>query len=302
MRRDYHRLLLLFVDGVGLAPADPSNPLAVEPTETLHTLLGGPLTTDSVQDADGLVLLALDACLGVDGLPQSATGQTALFTGRNGAALLGHHVTGFPGPRLRSLICESSLFLQVRDLGLDATFANAYTTGYLEAFRRGDRPGSVTTHAVLAADLPFRCVEELLRGEAVTWDIERDIFARKTGAELPPVTAREAGRHLVQLAEDHDLTVYETFITDLAGHGRFDVTPAEALRRVDGLLSGVVADKGGHTTVMVVSDHGNLEDDTDRTHTRNPVPLLALGPLAPRFGGLSSILEVTPRIVECLRR
>ena len=38
------RILLLFVDGVGLAPATESNPLATIAMPTLTALLGGPLT------------------------------------------------------------------------------------------------------------------------------------------------------------------------------------------------------------------------------------------------------------------
>ena len=54
----------------------------------VSSLLGGPLVLDGAEDpgavpANGsllpdVTLRALDACLGVPGLPQSATGQTAL--------------------------------------------------------------------------------------------------------------------------------------------------------------------------------------------------------------------------------
>ena len=39
--------------------------------------------------------------LGIEGLPQSATGQTALFTGINAAQLLGRHLFGFPNQPFR---------------------------------------------------------------------------------------------------------------------------------------------------------------------------------------------------------
>ena len=86
-----HRLLLVFADGVGLAPASLENPFASEPTPALRALLGGPLTRERLGGGDELALAALDACLGVPGLPQSGTGQTTLFTGVNAQAALGRH-------------------------------------------------------------------------------------------------------------------------------------------------------------------------------------------------------------------
>ncbi len=297
---EYHRLLFLFVDGVGLAPAGPSNPLADHATPTLEDLLGGPLTLEQVGIGPERTLAALDACLGVEGLPQSATGQTTLFTGVNAAHHLGRHVTGFPGPRLRELIDLRSLFLQARRKGLRATFANAYSEPYLEAMRRGERRPSVTTCAVWAAELPLRGIEELEAGDAVTWDIERDLVNARLGTEFPLVTSRQAGRQLARLTGRHHLTVFESFLTDLAGHDRFGLTARESLSRLDGLLAGVLETLDPEVTLLLTSDHGNLEDSTTRSHSRNPVPLLAVGPLAPSFSKLSSIVEVTPRIMECL--
>ena len=43
-------------------------------------------------------LLALDAGLGVEGLPQSATGQAVLLTGVNIPAELGYHYGPKPNP------------------------------------------------------------------------------------------------------------------------------------------------------------------------------------------------------------
>jgi 2,3-bisphosphoglycerate-independent phosphoglycerate mutase len=210
-------------------------------------------------------------------------------------------VTAFPGPRLRRLIDRHSLFRQAREQGLDATFANAYSRGYLEAVQRGERRPSVTTCAVWAAELSLRGTEELRRGEAVTWDMERDRVNARLGTDFPRVTARQAGRQLAALAASHHLTVFETFLTDLAGHGRFGLTARDALSRVDGLLAGVLERLAPSVTLILSSDHGNLEDAASRSHTRNPVPLLACGPLAPSFADLTSIVEVTPRIVEVLK-
>jgi 2,3-bisphosphoglycerate-independent phosphoglycerate mutase len=307
------RILLIFVDGVGLGAASESNPLTTVATPALTGLLGGPLTRETGRrlsaqsrdegDPDTPVLAALDARLGVEGLPQSATGQTALFTGVNAPALLGHHVTAFPGPRLKALIDEHGLLRRARQAGLEVTFANAYTDGYferVESQRRGRH--SATTLTALAAGLRLRGVDELLAGEAVTWDVTRHRFggSRSERGTLSPVEPEEAGRHLAALAARHHLTLWETFLTDLAGHRRFEVTPEEALTRLDGLLGGVLVHRPPELTVVLTSDHGNLEDDRHRSHTENPVPLLALGPRAERFRPLRRLTEVAPTILDVL--
>jgi hypothetical protein len=297
------RILFLFVDGIGLAPAGPSNPFSTVEMPVLAGLLGGPLTLDRCGARPGLVLLPLDASLGVPGLPQSGTGQTALFTGENGAVVLGHHVPAFPGPTLKRLIAQRSIFKRVVDSGRRATFANPFTAEHLAAVERGERRGSVTTWAALAGGpTVLRGVGDLRRGEAVAWDILRDHFAARAGPPIDTVTAEEAGRHLAAAAAGTELTVWETFLTDLAAHGRWELRVDDALARLDGLLSGLLAAAAGQPdlTLLLTSDHGNLEDSTRRTHTANPVPLLVVGPQAERFAGLRSILDVTPAILATL--
>ena len=300
MTTEYHRVLFIFVDGVGLAPASENNPLATAPMPAVRRLLGGPLTAERATARPDLLLKGIDARLGVDGLPQSASGQTALLTGVNGAEVMGRHMTALPGPTLRAVIEKESLFLKLTKRGLSPTFANAYNHGYLEKLAAGTARASATTLTVSAADVRLRLLDDLDRGAAVTWDIERDLFAERAGVAVPPIGAAEAGAHLAALARRHDLTLFETFLTDVAGHRRWGMTADEALRRVDGLLAGVLEGRSDEVTVLLTSDHGNVEEASSRAHTLNPVPLLVIGPLAGAFADLGSILEVTPRLVELL--
>lgn len=306
MTVDYRRVgrfLLLFVDGVGLAPAGPDNPLATVPMPALAAALGGALTLERAgTSASGVALAALDAALGVPGLPQSATGQTALFTGVNAPALLGRHVAAFPGPRLAEVLAGHSVLARARRTGRTATFANPYTPRYFEEVEAGRRRHSATTLAALAAvpeGAPLRGLDELAAGRACTWDVERDHFHR-WAPEVEPVTADEAGADLAALAGEHDLTLWETFMTDLAGHGRWGWTASEALRRFDGLLGGLVAARPDDLTILLTSDHGNLEAAGSRSHTANPVPLLALGPEAGAFADLDRLDQVTPSLLALL--
>ncbi len=294
------RFLLLFVDGVGLAPAGTSNPLSTVPMPALRRLLGGPLTAESAQAGPGLLLRPLDATLGVEGLPQSATGQTTLLTGVNAARELGRHVSAFPGPRLAALLAAHGVLAGVGALGRSARFANPFTPRYFVEVAARRRRHSATTLAALAGPAPLCDLADLERGEAVTWDVCRDHFATYLDQPIAPVVAEEAGRQLARLAAQHDLILWETFMTDLAGHGRWGWTAEEALARLDGLLAGVLAARPDDLTVLLTSDHGNLEDATHRLHTRHPVPLLAVGPEAAAFAGIDSLDQVTPCLIDRL--
>jgi hypothetical protein len=297
-----HRLLLLFADGVGLGAESSDNPFASGSTPALRALLGGPLSLARVQRRGELALAALDACLGVPGLPQSGTGQTTLFTGVNAQASLGRHVPALPGPRLRALIAEHSVLAALRREGHAVTFANAYTAEYAARLASGEARVSATTAAVLAAGVPLRLLPELAAGRAVTWDVTGEHFARRAGEAVPVVTPEAAGASLARLAGEHALTLYETFLTDLAGHGRWGITPAEAVNRLDGLLAGVLAARPPELTVLLTSDHGNVEEAAHHRHTRNPVPLLAVGPAAAAFADLARLDEVAPRMRALLAR
>jgi len=293
------RFLLLFVDGIGLAPAGDSNPFATVPMPALAAALGGALTAERVgRSAPGLVA-ALDATLGIAGLPQSATGQTALFTGENAPAILGRHVAALPGPWLAALLAERSLLKRARAAGHEVTFANPFTPAYFAEVAAGRRRHSATTLAALASGAPFRDADDLRAGRAVPWDVTGAFF-RAFEEGVDEVDPERAGRNLARLAGAHRLTLWETFMTDLAGHGRRGWTPEEALARLDGLLAGVLAELSDGVTLLLTSDHGNLEERQHGSHTRNPVPLIALGPAAGSFADLTRIDQVAPRILALL--
>ncbi|HEY9807154.1 MAG TPA: hypothetical protein V6D04_11335, partial [Candidatus Obscuribacterales bacterium] len=90
------RFIFLFLDGVGLGAAKATNPLAaIAAMPFLAKLLGRPLVAGQTTHQAQVLCQAIDATLGVPGLPQSATGQTALFTGCNAPAFLGRHQSAF---------------------------------------------------------------------------------------------------------------------------------------------------------------------------------------------------------------
>ena len=290
----------MFLDGLGLAPPGPHNPLSQVPTPHLRDLLGGPLVLDGGQDttlpSGGATLRALDACLGVPGLPQSATGQTALFTGVNAAALVGEHVTAFPTRALREVIARHSLLKRAAEAGRRVLFANAHSERFWQMIHERKRRLGASTLTALAADAPIPTLADLRDGRAVLWDITHEIASGYLGYELAPVSPEEAGERLARLAAEYDLVLFESFLTDLAGHGRID--PEWVLSRLDPFLGAVLAHRSPETTLVVCSDHGNLEDVSTKSHTVNPVPLLAVGPDADCFCQAVDITDVAPAILS----
>jgi hypothetical protein len=291
------RVLLVFVDGLGTGRLDPSVNPCTDPGLGFFDNF-----TDAIRTRErpfGALFAPLAADLGVPGLPQSATGQTALFAGVNAAALLGAHLFGFPSPRLCTVLAERSLLRIVRERGYSVTFANAYRPEFFAVpYESLAGRVSVTTVATRAAGVPFRTFADLERGLAVCHDITHwTLIAR--GHPLAPVSPEAAGAHLARVVEDHHLTVFEYFLTDRAGHRRDRRAARVVLADLERFLAAALARLDlTVTTVLLTSDHGNLEDLSTRAHTGNPVQTLVWGRAAPQVHArLHSLVDVYPALL-----
>jgi 2,3-bisphosphoglycerate-independent phosphoglycerate mutase len=293
-------VMFVFLDGLGLGPTDETNPLWLAPMPNLRQLLGGPLVAGRNLDRPGLLFKAIDALMGVPGLPQSATGQTALFTGVNAAQLIGQHLGAYPTGPLIEVINEHNILKRATERGYRATFANAYTPQYFELVKKRKRRHSATTLSVLAAGLPFRTLEDLERGEAVYWDITHFYLVEHLHMPVPVIEPETAGQRLARLSRDYDLVLYESFLPDAVGHRRDIELALEILDVLDRFFAGLLEEVGPTTTVVMSSDHGNLEEIELRLHSTNPVPLLAVGPGAESFRQAQSITDVASGIMRVL--
>ena len=297
-------VFFVFVDGVGAGARDPErNPLARG--EFLLSRYGDGAGTPLPRG--GRATLA-DACLGVAGRPQSATGQTTILTGENAPALVGRHVLGFPNAPLRELLRARSLFRALAGAGRIGVFANAYPVAYLRALgidAAGDpefelaRPprAAATTVAYAAGGFRFRTWADARRGGGLTHDITGQ-RAREHGWELPRRDPVEAAGILRDLAAGSDLALFEFFETDEAGHARSMESALDALGRLDRFLRALVDALGPDDALVVASDHGNLEDLSTRNHTRAPVPVLGFGRAAPEVARVRDLTMLAPLLLE----
>lgn len=288
------RLLLVFLDGVGIGPTDPDrNPFLQARLPTLTRLLGHVPTLDRPEAAAGAAgrVFPLDATLGVDGIPQSGTGQTSLLTGHNAAALYGRHFGPWTPVKLRPLVAAENLLSVALQAGRRVVFANAYPASFAKA--HGGKRIAPSPLAALSAGLMTRHLEALAAGEAVASEITNRGWRSRLGhTTLPRVTPEEAGENLGRLAEGAHLTYFAHYSTDFAGHRGGMAGAVRALERVDRFLEGVLRTRSEGTALVVASDHGNIEE-IGREHTRNPVLGLALGDSAHSvLDGARSIADV----------
>ncbi len=291
------QVLLFFVDGLGIGEASPANPLDSKDRPVLSLI--GKLRRMGPFRVDAFAAKALDATLGVPGLPQSATGQSALLTGVNASAHLGRHLNGFPNAALRKLLSRHSIFAKLARRGLVGNFANAFTPEFFPALDRERL--SVTTWAALAGGRQLRSLHDLRAGRAVYQDFT-NLHLQMRGLDAPLLDASRAGQILAGLLGKQDFLLYEYFITDFAGHAQDPEFAGTVLDLLDRFAEALLENADlGRSTVLLTSDHGNIEDLSVKSHTLNPVPLLAWGPGAHLIADrCESIVDVTPAILAWL--
>ena len=289
--------LLFFIDGLGIGTRGPHNPFdglaSAEPLAIFQN--ESPLIPHQG------ILVPTDPRLGVAGRPQSASGQTTILTGVNAPGRLGYHKQGFPNAAMREIIAEHSIFLQLKKAGIGPnTFANTYTQRFFD-----DRPRwvSATTAAVEAAGMTFRNVGDLRNNQAIYQDFTNQLLIER-GEDVQPRTPVQAAEVLASILAEKRFTLYEYFITDKVGHKQdFD-----GARRVLTNLSAFIREllnriDLNNTSVILTSDHGNIEDLSSRNHTLNDVPTIVWGANQKQIASrIKSLADITPAIVESLTK
>ena len=308
------RLLFLFLDGVGLGVNDPTiNPLAGAEMPHLRALLGGqPLVASAAPfESQRATLLPLDACLGVPGTPQSATGQATLLMGRNVPAEIGYHYGPKPNPAVAAFLRSSNgaysgnLFQRLQDAGKRSALLNAYPETYFAAIASGRRLYSAIPLAVISAGLALKTADDLRAGQALSADFTGQGWRERLNlTDMPVLAPAEAGARLAELAAEYELAFFEYWLSDYAGHGQDMAAAVTLLATFDEVLGGLLAawdDAAG--IILITSDHGNLEDLSVRGHTTHPVPALVIG--APELrrcfaDGLHNLADIAPSILRLL--
>jgi hypothetical protein len=297
-------VVIVFLDGVGLGYTDSeANPFMHVRMETGQTLFGVPYLTHEAAGTitDRAALLGLDASLGMPGLPQSATGQTAILTGQNAPAVLGEHYGPYPNQDLLDLLARHSLFKAVLEANHPVAYANAYPVRFLDRIKRGKGRLSANTRAALMAGLKLRGREDLQRGRAVAALLSNE-FWPEPEVNLPPLNPYQAGSQLAALAREHTLTFFEFWYSDLLGHKMDREGSLTVLADLDHFLAGVLDGLDlKNSLLLVVSDHGNFEDWTTKKHTTNPALTILAGEGAGALAShLRALTDIKPAVMTYL--
>ena len=296
------KVILLFLDGVGIGKPDPArNPFFQAQLPVLQSLLGKKLFSAAHKriSNDRAEFVPVNATLGVAGLPQSGTGQTAIFTGVNAARLLKRHFGPYPTTDLRPVIYEKNIFRQLKTKNRTVSFANAFPKRFFDYTESGTRRLTVTTLSCIMSNVPLLTAEALKKNQAVSADFYRERWSELGHPDITPVTSDEAGRHLAEIAHQNDFTLFEYWLTDHAGHSRDMAKSIDVLERFDTFLGGLIEHTDLKNTIIVmISDHGNIEDLSVKTHTRNPVPCIVLGKGRKEFAArIKNLTHITPSIL-----
>jgi 2,3-bisphosphoglycerate-independent phosphoglycerate mutase len=276
------KLLFLFLDGIGLGDNDPDkNPFARARMPYLQSLLGGQTLTRETAPFEGdlATLLSVDPNLGVEGLPQSATGQAVLLTGINIPAELGYHYGPKPNPEVAQYLDGKTIFSKTVRAGKKTALLSAYPPRYFAGINSGKHIYSAIPLALTNAGMALFTKEDYHAGKALSAD-----FTGKGWREFlnlpdaPLYEPEEAGKKLADLASQYDFSLFEYWATDYAGHKQDMDSAVKQMESFDDVLKGLLETwQAENGIILLTSDHGNMEDLSTRKHTAANVPLLLFG-------------------------
>ena len=295
-------MIFIFLDGVGIGSKDrASNPFFADRFPTWERLSGGsaPYLRNARRSTDHSTVTPINATLGVSGYPQSGTGQTTILTGVNASKQIGKHFGPYPYSTLRPILKEQNMFLSLHRKAVTSSFANAYPQRYFDYLEKHPIVMGSNALAWKLSGFRLRNHEDLRNGEAVSADITNERWPDMGYPNILRISPQEAGARLTELSRKYQFVFYEYYLTDKAGHHQSMSEAVRALKDVDGLLEGLVESADLKSTlVLITSDHGNIEDLSVRTHTRNPVPLLAVGNGHQSAMKLKSLVDIKSFIVN----
>ena len=296
------RVLFLFLDGIGLGENNQGiNPFANANMPHLKTLLDGRslIKASAPFHGEQASLIAVDPSVGVNGLPQSATGQAMLLTGKNIPAELGYHYGPKPNPAVAAYLKDDTLFSNFVKAGKKAALLNAYPPRYFDGIDSGRRLYSSIPLAVTSAGIPLFRPDDLFAGRAFSADFTGEGWRTMLGfADAPTMDAHEAGRKIGIVAKDYDFSLFEYWASDYAGHGQDMDTAIRLMETFDDVLSGLV-EVWNDGLILVTSDHGNMEDLSTRRHTDANVPALVIGDKSAReefTRDMKDLTDIAPAI------
>ena len=296
---------MIFIDGVGIGKKDKLfNPFFKYGFNTFQTLFGEiPSLENQYLIRDKKYLFPSDANLDTTGLPQSGTGQASLFCGYNAAKYIGKHFGPFPYTTTLPKIKDEHILVHYYRNRKSGYFANAYPKPFFDYLKSGRERLGVTASACRLNKIKFNTVSDVRKGTALTAEAVNDRWNTRLNYSLPQIKPQTAARRLLRISEKNKFTLYEFYLLDHLGHLRIKDEFNLLYNTVDLFLFTILTELDyKKTTIVVCSDHGNFEDLSVKTHTRNPSLTIAAGKYAEEiFNSVKSIMDIKPAIIKYCR-
>ncbi len=106
----------------------------------------------------------------------------------------------------------------------------------------------------------------------------------------------------MKIALENNFTLYEYFMTDYLGHGRYDGDAQCLLDILDEFLFTIITELKEDITLIICSDHGNVEDISIKTHTLNPALTITSGKYAEKlFNEIQDLTQIKPAIMRLVQ-
>ncbi len=292
---------MIFIDGVGIGKADKiNNPFFRYNFKTFTGVFGAiPHLGEQYLESKNTFVFPVDPLLGVEGIPQSGTGQTSIFCGINAPKLIGKHFGPYPYSTLVPAIKEKNIFREFLRRKKKTAFVNAYPQVFFDYVNSGRTRLSVTTLSCLLSGVRLNRIADLHKGNALSAEIDNERLVNRLDYKLPIIQPLTAAKRLLRIAEENHFTLFEIFHTDHLGHGR-NIDMLEYFSRVlDEFLYSVILNIPKSVTLFVCSDHGNYEDLSIKMHTMNPAFALSAGKNAKfLFQKIKSLVDIKKAVME----
>ncbi len=295
-------VLMIFIDGVGIGKEDSNfNPFFKYHFKFIENIFKKiPSVQNQFIQHDNYFLFPTDARLGVEGLPQSGTGQTSIFCGVNAPKIVGKHFGPYPYSTLIPVIKEKNIFKYYLDKGEKTFFANAYPKVFFDYLRSGKSRLSATSLSCKLSGMRLNTATDVKRGNALTAEITGERWNKKLGYNLSELSPQTAAQRLLRIASKNSFTLYEYYLTDHLGHGRDATDFEKTILTFDEFLYAVLLKLNQkEMTLIICSDHGNLEDLSIKTHTLNPALTITAGKHAKILSEkIKDISQIKPAIIR----
>lgn len=275
-----NNVLMVFLDGVGIGKMDfQFNPFFKYGFKTFKNIFGDIPSLSNQSLSNGTYyLFPTDANLGVEGLPQSGTGQASLFCGFNAPKFVGKHFGPYPYSTTIPILVKENLLVYYRDQFKSSYFANAYPKVFFDYIESGRTRLSVTTMTCTLAGIRLNRVNDVRTGKALTAELTNERWNQRLGYKLKIIQPKTAARRLLKIAAQYKFTLYEYYLSDHLGHLRHPNEFEQSFSELDEFLFTLLNEiDSKKMTLIVCSDHGNLEDLSVKTHTRNPALTITAG-------------------------